>query len=390
MSASLIVLLGPVSLLWAQGLEEFSFTKTSSQRDRSAARQEMIGEATRDAALTMIEHILGEERLQQQRRVIEERILPNTSRYVVLTRPGALRAVPQGFEMPIDIRISRANIESLLLEQGLLYRMDGPATLLPMVAVVDRVQGEAFHWWNQEPAPRDTLAVEVLRVFHADLREQLRSIGFLALDPLGGKLYEANPKAFRGLDQPPTEDYLFLSRFHNSQLVLRGQIVVRALRERSETYQVDFRISALHANNARLVAEVVRSFQTESGPFPQILKRGLQEMVSGVNRDLTQQVGEAWRSGTFGANLVQLSFLGSMSPQDVANLKENLLGRVRDLKTMRERRFEPNRITFEADTPLSPEQLAQVLRQQNLPQFQLEVVEVGDQGLVLQARPRRG
>ncbi len=373
----------------AQVLEEYSHLGVSENSSRAEARQEILDQAVAEASFKAMGQILGEDRLEKNRQLLEERIVPNSSRYVMLVRPGAMTSTPSGFQMPVQMQISRANLEALLLEQGLLYQIDGPPTLLPMLAVVDRVSGQSFHWWVQaEENSSSSLSQQLFRAYQSQLKAQLQGIGFLLLDPLAGRFAESTPAAFRALESPPTEDYIFMSRYHNSQLVLRGQIGVRAVRQRSETYRVDFRLAALHANNGRVVAEVVRSFESEPGNFPQVVTSSFADMARRANQDLVSQIHDSWRSGTFGANLVKLSFRGSLTPPQINDLKRSFLSEIRDLKTMRERMFEPGQISFESDTSLSAEQLAAVIRQQAFRGFHLDILEVAAQGIVLSVQPR--
>ena len=109
-----------------------------------------------------------------------------------------------------------------------------------------------------------TLAPE-LSAFHDKLREQLRPRGFFGVNPVFADHSILTPEIFQS-PRPPTEDYLLMAEFYKSQIVIRGDIIFKAS-ERSQTFDIDIKLVALHSGNGRIIGEVIRSYETEAGSF---------------------------------------------------------------------------------------------------------------------------
>ena len=92
-----------------------------------------------------------------------------------------------------------------------------------------------------------------------------------------------------------------------------------------------------------------------------------------VAKDLTIQIYDAWKSGTFGSSLLKLSILGEFNFKQVASLKEKLLEKVPALKSMTERKFSPKGVVFEVDAGGSAEELVKILKGLRFEGFALSV-----------------
>ena len=94
---------------------------------------------------------------------------------------------------------------------------------------------------------------------------------------------------------------------------------------------------------------MTRSFEGSSNDWnlgiTQILKKSMPE----VSMDLVSQVSDEWTKGTFGATLLQISLRGSMGYQDLETFKKQLITKLGDVKSIRERRLELGTATFEVD-----------------------------------------
>ncbi|MGE0764776.1 MAG: hypothetical protein AB7N80_15995 [Bdellovibrionales bacterium] len=351
------------------------------ERNKGAVGQkEVFDRAIEKVSNQYIEQLIGEAKAAKNQGVIKNRIVKNSGKYILFIKANSPQAVAEILKYPVSLKISVKNLETLLLQEGLLYKADGPPKLLPMVTVLDRVNSQSYSWWN--PGQNNAVMADLAKRFHLGLRRELRSRGFFGLEPIGGDYRQMLPTALH-VENPATEDLLLLSEFYRAQVVARGQVIIAPERTRADVFKIEVRMSALHATNGRVIGEVIRTYNTEPGPFQQVVKAKLDETLEKLAGDLATQILEAWKSGTFGAALLNVAISGDLNYQQIAQFKKLLLGQVKDLKTLKERLFEPGRVTFETDSAANSEQLASSIRQKTFPRFQVSVSDVTSAGIEL-------
>jgi hypothetical protein len=284
-------------------------------------------------------------------------------------------------EMDVTLKLSLRSLDALLLNEGLLYKMEGPPRALPMISMVDRVNSRSYSWWNSSSTEDKAFLITQADGFYKKIRDQLRTRGFYGLNPVSGGFGLLAPEVFQ-TDNPPTEDFLFLGEFYQGQIVIKGEIIFKP-GESSQSFGIDVKLMALHSGNGRIVGEVIRSYDTEMGSFQKVISEKLASVSDQVAEDLAVQLHDAWKSGTFGASLITLSLVGDLNYQQLSQLKKLILTQVKDVKTLKERFFAPGRVSFEVDSSVNPRQLAEAFKAKSFPRFQLQVGEVRNDGLDL-------
>lgn len=360
-----------------QEVFEVSVVASSEKESSAAAKQEIFENAVESISVQYVKEIMGETKFEKNRDTVKNKIIKNSGKYVLFMKGGEPRKAGNRTEMDVTLKISLKSLEALLLNEGLLYKLEGLPKALPMISVIDRVNSKTYSWWN---APQDEKGFLVTQLddFHVKIREQMRSRGFYALNPVFAPYQMLTPEVFHA-DSPPTEDYLFLGEFYQAQIVLRGYIMLRPA-EASETYKLEVKIVAMHSGNGRIVGEVIRSYETETGNFQKVVKDKIAEVSEQVAQDLAVQLHDAWKSGTFGASLIHLAFIGDLDYQQLSQLKKLVLTQVKDVKTLKERYFAPGRVVFEVDSSVNSRQLAENFKAKSFPRFQMDVAEVRADG----------
>lgn len=349
---------------------------------KGLGQKDIFDRAIEKISVQHIEQLIGEAKASKNHSLIKNRILKNSGKYIAFIKAQNPVVVGDQYRYPVNLRLSVKSLETLLLQEGLLYKTDGPPKLLPMVNFIDRVNSQMFTWWNQAPQATRGFLPELARQFHRGLRRELRTKGFFGLDPVAGDYRQILPGALQ-VENPSTEDLLLLSEFYRAQVVVRGQVAVSPQRTRSDVYRMDLRLAALHATNGRVIGEVIRAYDSEPGPFNQVVKTKLDEVLEKLAGDLSAQILEAWKSGTFGAALLNLAVTGDLNYQQLSQFKRLLLDQVKDLKTLKERLFEPGRVVFETDSSANADQLGALIRQRTFPRFQVQVTNVRPEGVEL-------
>ena len=132
------------------------------------------------------------------------------------------------------------------------------------------------------------------------------------------------------------------------------------------------------------MAEVVRSFDTDPGDFRRVVRSKFIETSKKVSQDLASQLSEAWKSGTFGANLYRLTMKSKMRPKDIEDFKKTVVIRMREIKSMRERVLEAGKVTYEVDSSAVPQQLADAFKKRKFSQYKVEVDDVEPDGMTIE------
>lgn len=368
------------NVAFAEETVEITVTE-ASDKSAALARQEILDKAADRVSVQFIKEIIGDAKYDKNKDVIKNKILRQSSRYVLFMRGGTPRTQGSRTEMDVTLRVSRKNLQDLLLNQGLLYKMEGAPRILPMITMTDRVNSRAYSWWGTSSFEDRSFAITQLDRFHRSLQTKTRSKGFFALNPTAAPMNAAAPDAFRS-DNPSKEDLMFLGEYFRTQIVVRGQILLMAI-DNSNSFRIETKLSALHTGNGRIVGEVIRTYDTSPGVFQSVISEKLSEVSDQMADDLAVQLFEAWRSGTFGASLINLAVVGDLNYQQMQSFKSSLMSQVRDIKSLKERLFSPGRVTFEVDSSVNSRQLAEGLKSKRLDQFQVDVVSVRNDGLEL-------
>ena len=304
-AALLVVFLSPYSGA-SRDVVDVAVTEKSEKASKSQARQEIFKKAIEKVSQQYIEQIIGEAKYSKHKETIENKIVRKSGKYVLFIKSQDVRsAADGGIEMDVAMKISLKSLQKLLLQQGLLYKISGPPKVLPMIKIQDRVGGASYSWWAGSVEPQSGFLVAQLGTLHDALRKDLLPKGFYSINPARGGFDGALPAIFRS-DNLPTEDALFIGDFFDSQIVVSGTLLIQKSRKRSEAFELDVKLTARHTSNGRVVGEVIRTYLTEAGPMNRMVNDKTREVFPSISKDLTIQLHDAWKSGTFGTTLIRL------------------------------------------------------------------------------------
>lgn len=357
-----------------------------SDKQGASARQDIFDKTVEQASLQYIQEIIGEQKTQKNLSLIRNKVIKQSGKYVLTMRSQPMAATAKGAsQLQVTMRISLKNLEALLLEEGLLYRIDGAPKILPVVAFIDRVNSQSFLWWSQGQQSEKSFLASQSNLLNQKIREQSRSPGFFGLNPVQSQFANLIPSVYQA-ESLPTEDIQFLGEYFKSQIVVRGHVMLSRHTDRSDVFKMDIKLSALHAGNGRIIGEVIRSYETDPGVFSQVVQAKGQQIYDRVAADLTNQILDSWKSGTFGANLLQLTLRGDLNYNQLIDIKKQLLTGFKSIKTLKERKFEGDRVVFEMDAEANSSQLGEAIQKAKFSRFKVEVGDVKSSGLELRVK----
>lgn len=382
----LFLLISMFGRLWgatpiqAEEILELTVEGSSAATNPAAARQAIFDSVIQESSVKYILDIIGQQKYDHNKALIRGKILKNSGKYILSMKSTPPAKVGNGYTMNVTLKVSLRNLQALLLEEGLLYKMEGFPQILPMVSFQDRVNGQTYSWWVSEAGADASFILNQNREFLNKMRSSFRERGFFCLFPLGRGYRNMMPSTFFS-ENPRTEDYLFVGEFFEAQIVTKGYIRYGKARSKPDAYQIDVKIVAIHSGNGRIVGEVVRTYETESGPFQTSVQRKANEVLDTVTQDLSIQIFDAWKRGTFGANLLRLTVNGRLNYLQMSELKKAMLEQVRDIRSLKERFFETNRVIFEVDASSGIRQIGSILEKQGLKPFRISVSKITSDSL---------
>lgn len=330
---------------------ELTIEGKSQEETMEKAKADALQNALKKGCLQVVKDLIGESRASTNKSTIDSKILKNTSKYVQYYKTndskestddtGTINSVAT----TVTMKISVTNVRNRLAKLGLLYRSAGPARILPLIKISEaREGGNSFRWWVTD-AQSPFLKTQALRVTKY-LDEAFWLGNFYMINPIRRQSRRWLPSSYQ-IEFLSLEDKLWMAEFFNAQIILEGQVELSPGRYPG-IVQASIKLKGLNASNGRIVAELSRVFNTGPTGWEIGVRDVLAKSFGEVKNDFSRQIFEEWDKGTFGATLLRVSVLGSMSYENVSNFKDQV-STVPAVKTVKERVIDKKEVVFEID-----------------------------------------
>ncbi len=371
-----IFLIHSLGLAQSIDLVFFSYTGSSNTKSLQQAKNEIIEQAIQEATQKYIVQIIGSEKFLKEKALIEKKIIKNSSKYVPFVKSE--QPIYEGGQTQIDVqlRVSLSNLKSLLLENNLMYDIDGAPKVMPFVEFDDRVRFQSYYWWQAEETG-DLVLKRLSEIFSQNLKEVFGKKGFFVSEPEKSRLSHLIVKENRRSDLP-LGDLRRIAEPFSTHLLLFGKVQI----ERKEV-NLDFFILSIHlqvaqSKNGRIIADLRRTFETDGGVYETVLVSKWTSVVQGLSEDLLSQITKIWETGVFGSSLVILEVQGSeLNFSAQTQLKEALLADGNVIKGVRERFLTSNQIDFELDVSGDQKSLLESIKKIKIGSKSLKIKKAG-------------
>jgi hypothetical protein len=245
-----------------------------------------------------------------------------------------------------------------------------------------------MRWWmgdEKDPSFKFLLGLESL--LHSKLAEEIQKQNLVFNKPPTANELQIPQNLM--IERPSAQDLSALGAYFKSAMLARGDVrVVPSNVAGAGTVVVKIQVVQAAAPD-RVIAEVVREFTSD--PHAPSLELGLRNKAvsefAALAKDLSAQVQAAWQRGTVGTNFISLAVRGAMNPQQQAAFKTEFVRTVHEVRDLKERMFEHDQVTYEADFAGDENQFANRLRSLKLPGFDLHVAGDSDRTITLDVRP---
>lgn len=348
---------------------------TSKATSQVEAAREIQSKALAGTAREQVIEMIGEKRYAKNKALVENRIVRESTKFIPFVQPGDAVKMPDGtWKMKLELKVSLGSLRKMVIDTGLLTDADTPVTILPMIGFTDRTKSTSYRWWMGDSTDDSRKSLlEWAKIVQLGLHKELMQQGFHLQLPLEGTLSNAIPPVFR-VDRPSSQDLKLLGEYLGVSMALRGDVRVKDSKEAVGAWQIQVRLEVVPVQGGRTVAEISRTFETDTGPSDLAVRRKLEKEIDEMSKDLSLQVLEAWTRGTLAATTVRLAVKGALTPKQLVEFRSQLIRSMKDIKALRERMFEPGRVIFEVDYAASPEEFRDQLKSLALPGFTEKLV----------------
>jgi len=343
------------------------------------AKQEAFEQATEQATHRLTEELLGPERAAKVWATVKPKVLKSSSRYVQFIKGSVPQEVGGQSRVQVQLRLSPDHLEMLLREVGAM----GAETvrLLPLVAVSE-ARGSRYVWWADTSEEKtNSLSQDLFKKFFQQMNTRFKSKNIYVLDPTSASFRMGVPAAYRseGLRR---EDQILLAQYLKADVVLSGRVDVS--KTEGQAPRINYDLQMWQAKAGRSLSESQRS-DAAPGEAPKILLAAMEQSNDKVLAELASKLQEAIAAGLLNLNVVRISVEGNLPYKQQMEFKKQLES-MREIKLLRERLFEPSRVTFEAETNTTGTELAKSLQKARFQRYRVEVDGVQDNSLVLSVK----
>ncbi|AHI05940.1 hypothetical protein BDW_07200 [Bdellovibrio bacteriovorus W] len=336
-------------------LVDRSFAGSSKAKTPQEARKEIQDEAAKAVSEEIIKDLIGEERFSKNRSVIQNKVIKNSAKYIPFSKPSQLQQKDEEFSMSVEMKVSLRDLKQILQDNALLSSTDDIPVALPVITIVDRVQGKSYRWWNPSEREDQAFLTKEGRVLEDGLRTAFSKSNFYVLKPIEASLGNRIPNDFKN-DRVNADDAQFLSQYFSAPLLMDGVIQFQKS-DKDRNFRIDVRLSVIQVSNGRAIADVSRRYETESGPFERVIDKKFREIIELASADLSSQVLEAWQRGSLGTSVLRITLRGKGAPAATEQVKERIRSQITQIKSIRERMVTADSVSFEVDTSASPEEI---------------------------------
>jgi hypothetical protein len=347
---------------------------TSKAASSAEASREIQLKALAGTARDLTIEIIGETRYTKNRALVESKIVKEAARFIPFVVPGELIRTPDGgFKAQVELKVSTLSLRKLIMDLGLLSDGQTPVSIFPMLAVTDRSKTLSYRWWNGDGGdPQRQTLLDWHRDLQMTLHRELMRQGFHLMVQPEGTMSSILPMAFK-VERASQQDVQEFGQLTGASMVLRGDLRVRESKEVTGAWTVQIKMVVDPVVRGRSVAEVSRTYETEIGPTEVVVKKVLQKESEELSKDLATQVFEAWSRGTLTTTPLRLAIRGQFSPQQLVEIRQLLQRAHREIKAIRERSLEQQRVDFEIDWSSTPAQFVDKIKAMELPGYQKKI-----------------
>lgn len=365
----------------ARELSDLSLEILSTKKG-AEAKQEALDQASEEATRKITEELLGPEKTAQSWPTLRPKLLKSSTRFILFTKVLSAVELPDSTKVTVQMRVAPDNVEALLRDMGLFA--GGTVRVLPLISVTEG-RGSHYVWWAETGEERGgSLAQDYFKKMLAHLNAQFKGKSIYVLDPQSASFRMSVPSAYR-TENLRREDQALLGQYLKADVILSGRMDVQKVRSDAAEQRLSYNLQLWQAKNGRTVHELART-ETAANDQPKLIQALLDQTDKKVFGELAGRLADAVSGGQLNLSIVRLTAVGNLNFKHQNDLRRQL-SELREVRAVKERLFEPSRVTYEIETAVSGAELGRAIQRQKFAGFVINIDSVQDNGLVLSVRP---
>ena len=376
---ALIFLLSMIQLLHLpfSVAEEFlhkSYTGYSNAQNSYTAKKEILDKAVAAISKEIIVEMIGEEKYQQKKSLIDTKIIKLYAKYIPLLHQKATKKEKETYLSTVKLSVSIDTLRAMLLEQGLLYESGHVPILLPMVAF--HLNRKApFRWWFGFSSDLDPKIEKKLHSFHSILQKTFFNKGFYSFRP-HFFCFACNVSYIRNTSFLQSQEIKQFADFFNSELVLSGDLKIHSDRKKS------FYLLNWQARQSKDSKVLVHLKERRDISYDKVYNSPtFQSFIQDASERMAQRILLLWQQGRLGIQVLELMLAYPVSIIESAKIK-SLVSQIRGVKNLNEYKIDHRSMSYFVYANVSAERIANELSALDSSYFQGKISHYGDKIVV--------
>ncbi|MCC6277415.1 MAG: hypothetical protein IT289_05825 [Oligoflexia bacterium] len=370
----LVVLVMPtIGRTQSDDLSTFYSEGISQDANAGKAQAEAFKDAVNKVVVQAATQLIGGARVEKNLGVMKSKVFPNWSKFVTSYKASDPKIKGPDTTVQVQMRVSLTSLRDLLASSGVLYQNDGKLNVIPLVKIVEKTDLESsFRWWVDDGTPGIAKQRESAKLMFQLLEASLKSKAIVFPEAVNkwvpGQIPDLYRRDFLSLDEMRS-----LGEYFKAQVILSGQLTYELT---AQGYRTSFAVNGFNALNGRKILELNKSLE-EKIKDPTLVK-SLKKQVPVFSAELAARLADENSKGNLNVSTLLLVINTSLGPQELDLFKKQVLARVSELRTMRERRMERGQFSFEADVSGGATGLAKRLESISFEGLKVSQVRPGD------------
>ena len=349
------------------------------------ARLKAIDRITDEVALEMIREELGDRTFNENSKKIKDQLGALKKRFIPTYKTLKSEKAQDSYHFEVELKISKRDMRQVLKERGFFIDYKKTGIILPFMEFNNQVNEESYRWWSSSFKAGKTLK-SLSYDFEKEFYQGFLERGFFLLRPQAFKMIHILPDFLRKVYLTQTE-MVQITDLKRGQLYITGQVNILNSPLGKRAYRLRARLDCRQVSNGKSVAQINLSLDTNGVKTLSQISEDVKKLALSASRDLAGQIYDLWQGGGFDSQTLQLVVAGELNHRQIEEIKELLYKGFGSKEKIRERLFEPERVTFELDYSQGVESFLKKLKKINFHGFITQIVSNKAGKVILDVKP---
>lgn len=374
---------------YAQGaFLERSYTITSEKETFVEAKRDIQEKAIFNAVEEITKEVLGEERFNKNKKILETRIVAKASRFIPFSKSSEPLFKDSKYTQTVYLKISLQDLKNILKENRLLEEIDHKLNILPLIQFENKVTEKKYRWWlkNDEGMKKASL------LFEEQFQKFLLKNGVFLQRPTFFNYQSSTPLALI-TENWTKEDYLALGKWYNAPFVVEGSLVVQKSEKKSSQVNLIIKLNLIQVQQGKVLIDLQRLVDVpafkEDIKLEMWVENKIIEETETLAQDLSQQLDEILQKGILNSQKIRLQFVMGPMPAKIESIKEKLKISSAIIKSIREREITSQFVVYEVDFSGTVQELQAKILSADLglgPQGKVSLIKTSEKEMVFEVK----